>query len=94
MGKGDKKTKRGKIIMGSYGVRRPKRHKSSLTTESKPEVVKAKEDKQAKEEVQKEKKKVAVKKAATEPKEEVAVETPKKKSSRKTVNKETESKEE
>jgi len=24
MGKGDKKTKRGKIIMGSYGVRRPK----------------------------------------------------------------------
>lgn len=23
MGKGDKKTKRGKIIMGSYGVRRP-----------------------------------------------------------------------
>lgn len=25
MGKGDKKTKRGKIIMGSYGVRRPKK---------------------------------------------------------------------
>ncbi|MBL6668591.1 MAG: 30S ribosomal protein THX [Flavobacteriaceae bacterium] len=24
MGKGDKKTKRGKIIKGSYGVRRPK----------------------------------------------------------------------
>lgn len=25
MGKGDKKSKRGKIIMGSHGVRRPKR---------------------------------------------------------------------
>ena len=25
MGKGDKKTKRGKITMGSYGVRRPKK---------------------------------------------------------------------
>lgn len=25
MGKGDKKTKRGKIIMGSYGVRRPRK---------------------------------------------------------------------
>lgn len=25
MGKGDKKTKRGKILMGSHGVRRPKR---------------------------------------------------------------------
>lgn len=24
MGKGDKKTKRGKITMGSYGVRRPR----------------------------------------------------------------------
>ncbi|MBC9796521.1 30S ribosomal protein THX [Sinomicrobium weinanense] len=27
MGKGDKKTKRGKIIMGSYGKLRPKRRK-------------------------------------------------------------------
>jgi 30S ribosomal protein S31 len=25
MGKGDKKTKRGKIILGSYGVRRPRK---------------------------------------------------------------------
>ena len=25
MGKGDKKTKRGKIIMGTYGVRRPRK---------------------------------------------------------------------
>ncbi len=29
MGKGDKKTKRGKIIMGSYGVRRRPNKKSS-----------------------------------------------------------------
>ncbi|MCK7529090.1 MAG: 30S ribosomal protein THX [Ignavibacteriales bacterium] len=27
MGKGDKKTKRGKIIIGSFGVRRPSRKK-------------------------------------------------------------------
>jgi ribosomal small subunit protein bTHX len=41
MGKGDKKSKRGKIIMGSYGVSRPKRKiagKSvSSQTEPKPE---------------------------------------------------------
>ena len=30
MGKGDKKTKRGKISMGSWGVRRP--HKNVVTT--------------------------------------------------------------
>ena len=30
MGKGDKKTKRGKIIIGSYGVRRPKRVKKQI----------------------------------------------------------------
>ena len=28
MGKGDKKSKRGKIILGSYGVRRPQRSKA------------------------------------------------------------------
>ncbi|MGA1029916.1 MAG: 30S ribosomal protein THX [Flavobacteriaceae bacterium] len=28
MGKGDKKTRRGKIIKGSHGVRRPKTKKS------------------------------------------------------------------
>jgi 30S ribosomal protein S31 len=27
MGKGDKKSKRGKIILGSYGVSRPRRRK-------------------------------------------------------------------
>ncbi|MGS2763922.1 30S ribosomal protein THX [Sinomicrobium sp. M5D2P9] len=30
MGKGDKKTKRGKIIMGSYGKLRPKRQKFKI----------------------------------------------------------------
>lgn len=29
MGKGDKKSKRGKITIGSYGVRRPKRKTST-----------------------------------------------------------------
>lgn len=38
MGKGDKKTKRGKIIMGSYGIRRPARSKHTF-------VAKPKEDK-------------------------------------------------
>jgi len=31
MGKGDKKTKRGKINKGSYGVRRPKEKKRKNT---------------------------------------------------------------
>ncbi|OQA01510.1 MAG: hypothetical protein BWY70_00357 [Bacteroidetes bacterium ADurb.Bin408] len=30
MGKGDKKTRRGKIFMGSYGVSRPQRSKKSI----------------------------------------------------------------
>ncbi len=29
MGKGDKKTKRGKIFMGSYGVSRPRKKKKN-----------------------------------------------------------------
>ena len=33
MGKGDKKTKRGKIIMGSYGVRRPQNTHSAPVTQ-------------------------------------------------------------
>ncbi|OFX84836.1 MAG: ribosomal small subunit protein bTHX [Bacteroidetes bacterium GWF2_33_16] len=32
MGKGDKKTKRGKIILGSYGARRPRKKKTILAT--------------------------------------------------------------
>jgi 30S ribosomal protein S31 len=90
MGKGDKKTKRGKIIMGSYGVRRPQRNKSGYTAEGKSAEEKAKTDAQPKEEVRKEKKKTATKKAVAEVKEEAAVETPKKKTSRKSEQKETE----
>ncbi len=32
MGKGDKKTRRGKIFSGSFGVRRPKKAKNIATT--------------------------------------------------------------
>ncbi|HMM11593.1 MAG TPA: 30S ribosomal protein THX [Bacteroidales bacterium] len=37
MGKGDKKSKRGKIILGSYGVSRPRRSKPVVTEVSKAE---------------------------------------------------------
>lgn len=30
MGKGDKKSKRGKIVIGSYGVRRPRKKKNTM----------------------------------------------------------------
>ncbi len=41
MGKGDKKTKRGKIIKGSYGVRRPKKTSvSPIPVKAKKEAVK------------------------------------------------------
>ncbi|HPF65393.1 30S ribosomal protein THX [Lentimicrobium sp.] len=41
MGKGDKKTRRGKIIMGSHGVTRPKRIRKTtpLAVAAKPEPV-------------------------------------------------------
>ena len=36
MGKGDKKTKRGKVAMGSFGVRRPKKKtKETIKTDKK-----------------------------------------------------------
>jgi len=40
MGKGDKKTGRGKIFMGSYGVTRPRKKKKSVAVkaEEKPQV--------------------------------------------------------
>jgi len=42
MGKGDKKTKKGKIIMGSYGKKRPhKLEKPSKTTEESKTTVEA-----------------------------------------------------
>lgn len=44
MGKGDKKTKRGKIILGSFGIRRPRRPKAlipaAITTKKKVEKAK------------------------------------------------------
>lgn len=40
MGKGDKKTKRGKISMGSYGVRRPRKKQKAITNAA-PKVKKA-----------------------------------------------------
>lgn len=65
MGKGDKKTKRGKILMGSHGVRRPRRKHERIVP-----LVALKEEKPAE----------AIKeKAPAKPKpvkEEVKVETP------------------
>jgi 30S ribosomal protein S31 len=34
MGKGDKKTRKGKIFMGSYGLTRPRKGKKSTTVNS------------------------------------------------------------
>lgn len=49
MGKGDKKTKRGKIILGSSGVKRPKNKKKAVTPEITDKVIeKAEETKPAK----------------------------------------------
>jgi 30S ribosomal protein S31 len=45
MGKGDKKTKRGKIFQGSFGVRRPK-DKKAAADKSVPRVAKPKEVKE------------------------------------------------
>jgi ribosomal small subunit protein bTHX len=44
MGKGDKKTRRGKILMGSHGVRRPRKkitrlHPAMVVIEEKPAVL-------------------------------------------------------
>ena len=47
MGKGDKKTKRGKIIIGSYGVRRRKKKNVAIVVKKKPEA-KIKEEKKVK----------------------------------------------
>jgi 30S ribosomal protein S31 len=61
MGKGDKKTKRGKILMGSHGVRRPRRKHArnvplaSLKEEKPAEAIKEKapaKPKPVKEEIQ------------------------------------------
>lgn len=72
MGKGDKKTKRGKINIGSYGVTRPRKKKKSVATpvekvekKEKP----AKKEAAIKEEKPKAEKPKASKKAAAKKKE-------------------------
>lgn len=57
MGKGDKKSKRGKIFMGSYGVSRPARKKKSEITEAAVKEPKVKAVKEVKAETKKEPKK-------------------------------------
>lgn len=87
MGKGDKKTKRGKIIMGSYGVRRPKKTGSQFQPAAEKPTAKvkktvAKEEKEPKPPVAKKTtaKKTATKKPAAK-KEEVSKPVVKKASS-------------
>jgi len=41
MGKGDKKTKRGKIIIGSFGVRRPSKVKKQVIVKAEKKTKKA-----------------------------------------------------
>jgi len=41
MGKGDKKTRRGKIVLGSYGVSRPRKKSTKATNQT---VAKSKSD--------------------------------------------------
>jgi ribosomal small subunit protein bTHX len=95
MGKGDKKTKRGKIIMGSYGVRRPKNAKKQFAPGATSNEAVTKVAKPVKEDVPKEKKKpAAVKKAVAEKSEQAPKDAPKKKTTRKTTAKDTENKKE
>jgi 30S ribosomal protein S31 len=80
MGKGDKKTKRGKIFMGSYGVRRPKKVKKTVTPEPAKELNKKtikKEEVVIENVIPKEEKTKKVK-STPEPKKSVAEEKPKK----------------
>lgn len=90
MGKGDKKTARGKIIMGSYGVRRPQRSKKSAAANVISEKPVEKSAKAEKEEKVAKKKPIA-KKSPAEKTEEAPKETSKKKATQKSENKETES---
>jgi len=38
MGKGDKKSKRGKIVLGTYGARRPRKETKKIIAPSSPHV--------------------------------------------------------
>lgn len=73
MGKGDKKTKRGKITLGTYGVSRPRKKKNAnipvaTVEKEKPAKKKATASKEEKPKAEKPKapKKVAAKKKAAE----------------------------
>jgi ribosomal small subunit protein bTHX len=77
MGKGDKKSRRGKIHIGSHGVRRPRKSKPvqvaevvAAVIEEKPKAVKAAKPKPAEPKAEKPKaeKKPAAKKAKAAPK--------------------------
>ena len=93
MGKGDKKTKRGKIIMGSYGVRRSKKSKKGFVPDLTAKEPKAKVEKPVTEDAPKEKKKPAVaKKVVAEKTTPATKEVPKKKTTRKPADKETKKK--
>ena len=48
MGKGDQKSRRGKITAGSYGKRRPRKSSNSVAVAEKPVKVKAKAEPKAK----------------------------------------------
>lgn len=85
MGKGDQKTKRGKIISGSYGVSRPKRKKKIIVIAKSEAPVKQKKEKPVKE--VEETKAIQAELAGTEITEPVAAEAPVKKKSAKTAKK-------
>ncbi len=63
MGKGDKKSKRGKITIGSFGVSRPRKKAKSIKGEASPKAEKTSELKE---------KKTTKKPAAKKPKKESA----------------------
>ena len=65
MGKGDKKTKRGKIIMGTFGVRRPRKKTKPLVVVKKKATTTAKATEDNPKTVTKAKPKAAVKTKAT-----------------------------
>lgn len=77
MGKGDKKSKHGKIIMGSYGVRRPRRKNTekivAAIVDAKPEKPEAKPKAKPAEPKAVEPKPKAVKKSKVEDKPETPV---------------------
>ena len=72
MGKGDKKSRRGKIVNGSYGVKRPRKIyryiDDEVEVEEKPKAKKAAEPKEEKSKAKKAPAKAKVEKEVKEPK--------------------------